>query len=162
MADHEPGRRLMDTAFGNFIVGCCALVTTVVGGIIGIVVYVSRKISTVGLMAAKDNEKLQVEESRARHDLRNDFTVALGSARSDASRAIQKLETELEATREKSASKAEVLALEGRTLAMIAELKTSLTALAEKVAAIPAIEAQSKMNGQMLMKLLRISEGKDG
>jgi 3-hydroxyacyl-CoA dehydrogenase len=163
MADHRTFRqKLMDSTFGNFVVGCCALAMTIIGGTISVVVYVSRRIATIGLMAAKDNDKLQLEETAARELLRTDLTARIELNRTDAERNHQRLDARVEAVQERSASKTELIALEARTVASLAKLEGNIANLIEKTSQIPAIAAQCEMIGRMVERLLKLREGEDG
>jgi hypothetical protein len=103
----------------------------------------AQAVQTVGEMARKDNETLSAVEGKARHDLANRFQAATAD-----------LDNDIERLKEKAATRDEMRAMEARFNAMVTEIKQAIVALTDKVSVVAEVQAQSKLNGAMLERLL--------
>ncbi len=148
------GSGVAEESIAPVIVGCVALVLTIIGMFAGYFAFVSKQIANIGEMAAKDNEKLEAAMSRDRHDMRSALMATIAEDRSDLRAEISKLRADIDFLRERSASVAELRATESRLVALVADVKGAIAGLTEKVSTIPAISVQMDLMNKMLERLL--------
>ncbi len=144
----------MGDDFGEVIFRSASLIFVIIGMFAGCYAFLSKQIGAVGEMAAKDNEKLAVEVSRERHDLRNALMASIAEDRADIKSEVAKIRSDIDALRERSASMSELRATESRLIALVADVKGAIAGLTEKVSTIPAISMQMDLMHKMLERLL--------